>query len=466
MKKVLLLALISLCLSVPASEARPGRLDPSFGDRGQAAWPLPLGRDWEAVPTAVDRLPNGGSVALVGNRLIALDRSGDPMRRFWRGGFSRITIPFPAPSETSLTLVDMATDRDGRIVLVGTVTAPVDPSRQWVRQDETVLVVRLTPSGFYDRTFGEKGFLLTDLGFGPPPIEPPPGPPMEPPAVTRSAGVAIDAEGRIVLTGTGIARIGPCDPLEYYVHKDGFVARLQEDGDLDLSFGQGGLAFVPGVRSVQDPLLTKSGAALLLKEPDSFCDGEYRQVARVSPQGVLQERPGNSSEFFDSRSSLALDRRGRALVSWPVREKIWRGQTKPEKTVHLGQVSRLLANGAVDESFGRKGTATVKLPRGDFTPSQVLVDCRDRILVTGSVPPRGSRGDRGYFLLGRLEPEGELDRQFGRRGWARAKWGEKALVGRLGATFVKGGRLLLAGVLSDPVLKHDSGVGFARFVIR
>jgi uncharacterized delta-60 repeat protein len=466
MKKALPLAVISLCLWVPTAEARPGTLDPSFGQRGQAAWPLSLGDDWRITPTAIDRLPRGGAIAQVGNRLIALDSDGTLRRGFSRDGFAHIRLPRYAPFGASLTLADLATDRDGRIVVVGTVTAPADPSRGWVKQDATVLVVRLTPYGNYDRTFGEQGFLLSDLGFRPPPIEPPPGQPMEPPAVTRAAGVAVDAKGRIVLSGVGIGRIGPCYPQEYYSFKDGFVARLQENGAPDLSFGQQGLAVIPDVRDVQRPLLTSSAATLLMKEPERECRDSRLQIARVGPQGQLDERFGQGLERFHSDSSLALDRRGRLLVSWPASQTSPPDQSGLTKSVSVGYLQRLRPDGEVDTSFGRMGTAMLRSPKGGFTPSQVLVDPKGMIVVAGAATPKQDRDDRGFFFLTRLSPDGGLDRHFGERGWARTKWGKEALVGKLSATFVKGGRLLIGGVLSDPGLKYDSGFGFARFLIR
>jgi len=464
MKKVLPLVLISLCLSATAAEARPGTLDPSFGDRGKAAWPVPLEFDWRNTPTAIGQLPRGGAIALVGNRLIALDRDGTLRRGFSRDGFTHIRLPRYAFGAT-LTLADLATDGEGRIVVVGTVTAPADPSREWVQEDASVLVVRLTPYGYYDRTFAEQGFLLSDLGFRPPPIEPPPGQPTEPPAVTRAVGVAVDAKGRIFLSGVGIGRIGPCYSREYFSFKDGFVARLQENGDPEPSFGQGGLTIIPGVRTVQQPLVTGSGGTFLMKRPERECSGSDQQIGRVSARGVLAENFGDETELFDSDSTLALDRRNRLLLSWQASKTIWHGEPGPGKSVQFGYLRRLRPNGEVDTSFGREGTATLTLPGGDFTPSQVLVDPRGRILVAGA-NPKLERDGRGFFLLSRLSPVGGLDRDFGKNGWARAEWGNEALVGKLSATFVKGGRLLMAGVLSDPGLKYDSGLGFARFLIR
>jgi uncharacterized delta-60 repeat protein len=455
-----------LCLAAPAAQARPGTLDPSFGRGGKTSQPLKLGRDWRSGATAIGRQPNGNTVALAGNNLIPLDQDGSLKRRG--------VVPLDPPPFASQTLVDMATDREGRIVVVGTASFPTDPSRQWVQEDESILVARYTPWGYPDRTFGEDGLQVTDLGIEPPPIEPSPSQPLEPPAMTRGVGVAIDARGRIVLSGVGLNRIGPCKlgnhTQEHYPYKDGFVARLQENGDLDPSFGDEGLARIPATNAVQAPLLTKSGSALLFRDPEHECWNPSRELARVTPQGALDGKFSEGWETFEARSSsLALDRRGGIVVLWDDEETVYRdeGSGPPQSdSFDVGRVSRLRSNGKVDMDFGRKGVATVMLGRRNLRPSQVLIDGKGRILVVSAALPKDALGMPGSFLLTRLDPAGEIDRRFGRKGWAEVRWGPDAEVGRMDAAFVGKGRVLVAGVMFNPLLKDDTGAGFARLLTR
>jgi uncharacterized delta-60 repeat protein len=464
MKKSLFLALALLCLAAPVAEARPGALDRSFGHGGKRAMALDLKRTWRSAATAVDRQPGGGSVALVGDTLIALDGDGNLKRRG--------LIHLSPPPFASQTLVDMATDRAGRIVVVGTVNIPADPIRQGVQSDESLFVARFTPWGYPDRTFGKNGVLVTDLDLEPPSFEPPPGQPVEAPAMTRGAGVAVDARGRLVLSGVKLNRIGPCQlgnhTMDHHFYKQGFVARLREDGSLDQTFGDGGLAHIPETHLVQAPLLTKQGSAIFVRTPEHECWNPVRQLARVTPQGALDRDFSEGWEFFEtSKSSVALDRRGGVVVLWEGEETVQRGEGRDTMDgVDVGFVSRIQFNGKADRSFGRKGIATVMLGRREYHPSQVLVDGRDRILVAGAAAPKDALDMPGSFLLTRLDPEGKVDPRFGREGWAETRWGPGAEVKRMSAAFIGRGRVLVAGIMLNPALKHDAGVGFARFLTR
>ncbi|HWC49117.1 MAG TPA: hypothetical protein VG448_09580 [Solirubrobacterales bacterium] len=466
MKKILVLALALFAFVVPSAAARPGALDSSFGREGKVAWPLNLGATWKRAATAVAKFSDGGAIALVGDNLIALNRDGTPRRRFLRFGLTHGPLFLGAQS-----MVDVTVDRRDRVLVLGTVTSATDPARQGGLADESIFLTRYLENGYPDPSFGRRGSLITDLGLRPPTIDDPGSHTLEAPALTRAGALALDARGRIVLSGVTVKREGACsvpnrsDFTSDYEYRDGIIARLRMDGGLDASFGQGGLITIPESLSVEDLLVSRSGDAFAMRAPASECrsSSAVERVVKVTAGGLLKKRLGDDREFFEAdRTSLAVDRRGRALV-------LWRGSQIAEpgrglEFLHAGRLRRLLPSGRQDRGFGQNGTVTLVFGKRGFNPSQVLVDRGGRIYVAGTPP--ASREAPGSFLVCRLDPDGHVDRRFGRGGWARADWGRNVVVGNPSATLVGGGRLLLAGPMSNPRLRYDTGAGFARFLIR
>ena len=100
----------------------------------------------------------------------------------------------------------VAVQPDGKIVAVGVAGAfPTDFG-----------VVRYTPDGQLDPTFGDGGIVRTDFGYG-----------------DTARSVLIQPDGLILVAGTG-------ETGTSFVYNDFALARYRPDGSLDPAFGQGG----------------------------------------------------------------------------------------------------------------------------------------------------------------------------------------------------------------------------------
>jgi uncharacterized delta-60 repeat protein len=124
------------------------------------------------------------------------------------GGDGRVTIPAPIGME-AITPYDVAVQADGRIVVAGHNTASTGNAAS------NFLLMRLTHSGQLDPTFGNGGFVLTDLSNDS--------------DVARK--VLIQPDGKIVAAGS--ARDGEL------VFNDFAVVRYTTGGILDNTFGGG-----------------------------------------------------------------------------------------------------------------------------------------------------------------------------------------------------------------------------------
>src|SRR5512141_1604453 len=131
---------------------------------------------------------------------------GDLDPTFGNGG--QVTTVFPGGSYATA----VAIQADGKIVAVGAAAGPS------VTGD--FAVARYEPDGSLDATFGLEGMVTTAIGGG----------------RDEAQSVAIQENGRIVVSGT--------DSWRRFA-----VVRYRPDGDLDSSFGDGGIVrtnFAPG----------------------------------------------------------------------------------------------------------------------------------------------------------------------------------------------------------------------------
>jgi len=218
MKKIaapLVLALVLLALGAASASARPGTLDPSFGREGRVIRSADFhGEKWSSVRTRVASLPDGRFVLLAGGDLYGFREEGAI-----GGAFGSGEGPVPVPPGTVFRPAGIVSDSLGRVVVAGTV-AP-EGVRYASTADESAYLARFTPDGDLDPSFGQGGVLITDLGL---PSRREPG---EAPGPTQVelAGLAIDSQDRIVLTGTYIHAVGPCRGSTGLVYTEAFAAR-------------------------------------------------------------------------------------------------------------------------------------------------------------------------------------------------------------------------------------------------
>jgi uncharacterized delta-60 repeat protein len=184
-------------------------------------------------------------------------------------------------------------------------------------------LARYTPNGSLDTSFGNGGTVVTQVSGG----------------NADLAGVAIQADGKIVATGGGGG---------YFT-----LARYNGNGTLDSTFGSGGL--------VQTTFLlangTQAGGAghAIAVQPNGeiVAAGNLNNeaaVVRYNPDGSLDSTFGQGGMVLESQPSnfgtIALTSTGQIVVGG------------------AQIVDRLNADGTPDQSFGNGGAATVNLGRG------------------------------------------------------------------------------------------------------
>lgn len=171
-------------------------------------------------------------------------------------------------------------------------------------------------------------------------------------------------------------------------------------GDLDRSFGRGGMVKTP---AQDDPFV--AGLA-------RYDDGRLlvlSQFVGSRPQLIGYRANGRLDAAFGRRGRVLVREAGRAMVTLP-----------SGGSVHVGYNSlvRRLRDGSYDESFGSEGRVTPPLPMPD-DPERITRSRDGRLVVSGSryFPPQpgwcGQREARYYPTVARFLPSGTLDRGFG-----------------------------------------------------
>jgi uncharacterized delta-60 repeat protein len=274
----------------------------------------------------------------------------------------------------------------------------------------------------------------------------------DPTALNEDAQDAVlDGQGRMVVVFEGT-------PTGSNVEQ-AFIARYLPNGELDNSFGSGGVAKIPWTteKETESPVGVAIDAQGRIVVGGQAVKGEVRgfdfAAARFFPNGVLDpgfgvggvatlDIPGAG---FDIARDVAVDPQGRVLVAG-----IATKATGPEPFSSM-TIVRWTTSGAPDPSFGENGVVKVNRtgsPLITAAPVQssanaIAVDGAGQIFVGGSAGT-GSRFDP---IVAKLRGDGSLDPGFGVGGVAKVSLDE-GVPGGVGQLVLNGEKIVVAGDLT------------------
>lgn len=363
---------IALVVAVSANAA-PRDLDRSFGDDGVAITTVGTG---DAYATALAVQPDGkmlvaglGSSPMEGNEDIEHPTElGGAIARYERdgsldatfGGGDGIVLDHFGLEGSNIGAV--AVQADGKIVVAGSSSM----------YSSGLAVARYLPDGTRDLEFGENGLALLGMRLD----------------STSVSGLAVQHDGRIVVSGyTSSEDFEP------------FVARLTTDGERDPTYGNNGVTRL----KLGYPLSPSARAhALVLQDDKAVIAGELYAggtdidlfLARLDESGkldptfgdggVVHDRAGNDDQY--NASDVALWS-GKLIAAG------WRG---PDWNIQRNYLLARFdgADGTLDASFNPEGTdpGYVFAGAGDANPraDALAVDP-----ATGAITVAGTASDDG-----------------------------------------------------------------------
>ncbi|HLW89107.1 MAG TPA: hypothetical protein VKR57_11485 [Terriglobales bacterium] len=369
-------AAILMCTANYAA-AQAGSLDPSFGKNGIVATSLrtasavALQSDGKIVLAGLGIFNNGQS-----DTLIRLNTDGSLDASFGSGGVANF-----APTGNTAApngFFAMAIQPNGKIVAAEVTTTEQGGYYSFVQ------VARVESNGSLDPSFGSGGFTTTtSIPFTPYDV-----------TGTQALALALQGNGSILVASS----------------YSNLMARFTSNGQLDGSFGSGGLV-------------------------------------NLADQGP-------NTSFAPTQIVVAAN--GKILVA--------SGGVSPTPLVEAGTISLYNANGSLDSTLGSAGTVA-----SVASASALLLQTDGKVVVAGSLtsklnlPPASSAVGFGVV---RYSSSGVIDKSFGKGGVAVADFGANApLSGAFAIAIQSNGELVAGGAAAQGPfnLSFDSPFALARF---
>jgi uncharacterized delta-60 repeat protein len=325
----------------------------------------------DAFSFVVDDGSNLSDEAIV-DIAIATLTDGTPDAAFGAGGAVRTDF-----GETD-ALSGVAVTRDGRVVAVGSSAS------------SQALVAGYSASGELADGFGEAGDGTTRLSLGG--------------GYNGHGDVIQQASGRLVSVGQ----------TQDEVSRDFVLLGLDDQGMIDSSFGDGGVAVTDvgaGEDDVARAVVRLADDRLLLAGyANNGLDDDFA-VARYAADGTLDPGFGSGGSTLvdlgglDRAIGMAVDAAGNILLV---------GEASGDMAI-----ARLTADGAIDTSFAVQGR--LKLDFGSYDEAVGVAFGADGALYVGGNSELP--GDLFRMVVVKLSPDGEVDPSFGEDGRAVADSG-------------------------------------------
>lgn len=369
-----------------AGASGAGDLDPSFGDGGIVT--TTVGVDGSgAFGVAVQ--PDDKVVAF-GQADYATGRTGFAVVRYLEDGQPDPSFGSAGVAETAFGAIDDEAlaglvQPDGKIVAVGRTTYGINP------QVSYFAAARYNPDGTLDATFGSGGRVVQAIDADA--------------SLTEATAADIAPDGKLVLAGI------KSDPVPA---KQGLaIVRLNPDGSLDTSFGNGGVVLSnlgDTVSSVGTVQVLADGSLLVAPELNGSTN---LTVLRYTPAGVLDSTFGNGGIATQPFPEGGLPARTAALALLPDGDILVGGDrfasTTPAPAYLL---AALKPDGTLDTTELSGGSVTIANTTTAPDPrsflDDVLVQGDGKIDLVGWVGPFGTQ----QVEVDRLTPDGKLDPSF------------------------------------------------------
>jgi uncharacterized delta-60 repeat protein len=450
------------------AEARVGALDPSFGVGGRVTTQLRPGESGQMVVG-----PDGKVLLNRGRLLTRYLPNGELDPDFGEGGRLSLERLYAEKLEgLDLLPGPIALDSKGRMVVFG---GAVDPERRF---DEPlrllgapaswVVVLRLTPNGQLDKSFGGgKGFIRSDFGIGSDFETDIP--------LVEEAGGRVDSQDRPVILVTSAALTGRCDYAKVaIVGHPRAVVRLTEDGSMDTTFGRGdGISPVDGVEWFPALDLDGSGQPIVAV-PTENCKKGGNRIFRLGTDGQpLAGFGSEGSRYYPGLYFSAIEPGGQLILQ--------HAEIRAAEPARTEAVARTNTGGTLDPSFGEDGIALVTMPEGaNRRLKPVGADAQGRIILVGSLSLPAARKhpkrraahhrkkrsrSRSYLLVTRLTAHGKTDLSFGKRGWIMTRLPQPQHPQVVQAALDLQGRLVVEVGSNDARQRPGSRIVLARYLL-
>ncbi len=302
-----------------------GTTDNAFGNQGKTYYPLPGDID----NGTIQRL-NSGKIMITlesysffeGQKiyLLRLNDNGLVDSSYGTNGIIAPSIFLPYIDNSECTIVDTSSENVYLSYRRIGINFPFKDSNY---------LVRLLPNGNYDNSFGTGGKFNT--------------------GVVGISKIVIQSDGKLVCGGTKVIY----DGSGYYIR------RLNSNGTPDMSFNNG--------QTIATGLYDEQLMTLQADNKLVICDG-FTTIRRYQTNGLPDSSFGIGGDY-----TIPADMAITHIVSQPDNKIVFCGAVLQNNMDYGCQVSRTLANGTTDSSFGTNGTSVFNLR--NYADFEILYNC-------------------------------------------------------------------------------------------
>jgi uncharacterized delta-60 repeat protein len=288
-------------------------------------------------------------------------------------------------------------------------------------------LARYNADGTLDQTFGGNGTVIV-----PAPNE-----------SNEAFAIGIQPNGKIVAAGFYDTLAGP------QANYDMAVARLEENGSLDVSFGNNGVVTTDlgsGIDAAYALSLQPDGKILIGGIGGVSADFA---LVRYNTNGSLDTEFGNNGKVLtpigtslDEIRSIALQNDGKIIAG---------GSTRVGTQTDLA-IARYNSNGILDTAFGNDGKVITPIASNSTdNASSVIIQASGKIIVVGTAITGVSPNVSSDIAIVRYNSTGSVDTTFGANGIIITDYASYGYAGETatGAALQTDGKLIVAGGVRD-----------------
>ncbi|MCH7965001.1 MAG: hypothetical protein IH852_13805 [Bacteroidetes bacterium] len=368
------------CLCIAQS---PGELDKTFGNGGRVN--VGIGGYYDVAKSMA--LQHDGKIVVVGyGKESLVSFKGLSMARYLQNGemdydFGNLGVIHRVTKDLEGEANSVAIQKDDKIVVAGYSISPAT-------NNEEITLVRFTENGNIDKSFGNKGLIVTEISS------------------EKDVGesVVIQNDGKIVVVGT----------TDHKPSADIVLIRYNKNGSLDYSFGIGGIV-ITDINSAMDigkSLVLQSDGKMIVSGFTRVVNKFFMTLLRYDSYGELDPTFGNSGIVITDING----RRGKMdMVMQNDGKIILVGPSEVENSHHF-TVLRFNNNGSLDKSFGNNGVTKTII--GDYSEAEsVALDSNGNIVVAGTTELGNEQ-----FVVAMYDQNGMLVPDFGSDGLVKTSF--------------------------------------------
>lgn len=358
---------------------------------------------------------------------------------------------------------DLAIQNDGKLILVGEYTGGLLGD---------FAVARYLSDGSLDPSFSSDGKVSTDVNSN----------------LDRAFGVAIQSDGKILVTGLAIHQLSQSQDADYAlvrynidgsldntfgnngiittdfgdiaeigmsiaiqangrilvtgITSNGFftLLRYNSNGTLDLAFGESGIVVIGNAFSYGYKVLVQSNSKILVGGES----GNDFSIVRYNSNGTLDSQFGNNG-MATTNIGLNSDKFGSMIIDNNDKIVLVGGSRNQNNSDYYNSIIRYNSNGIIDSTFGNNGIFTKDLTFRDDYAASILIQDDGNIVVSGLSK---NINDSEYdFSIMRITTDGLIDSLFGINGVVITDLGSNE--GTADIILDSGGDLVLGGYTNE-----------------